>query len=70
MNSRWAEFGLSRPRKGKNAHPSVPTLSVLQKRPYRFKNQNGSPRHYSHISLTLYIEILHFLFLLQNRPWP
>ena len=47
---------------------SALALSVLHKRPYRFKNQNGSPRYYSHISLTLAKTPLHFhLFTNHSR---
>jgi hypothetical protein len=44
----WAETGLGRPiRWQKRA-----ALSILQRHPYRFKNQSGSPWHYSYVSLT------------------
>jgi hypothetical protein len=41
---------------------------VLQKSPYRFKDQNWSPRHYSRVSLTFTLRSSVFCFFSKTNP--
>jgi hypothetical protein len=41
---------------------------VLQKGPYRFKNQNNRPWHYSHVSLTFTLRSSIFYFFSRTDP--
>jgi hypothetical protein len=41
---------------------------VLQKGPYRFKNQNRSPQHYSRVSLTFTLRSSVFYFISKTNP--
>jgi hypothetical protein len=68
MLQRWAYFWPEPAHIQVKSRPRAPALSVLQKRPYRFKNQNDSPLHYSHISLTLAKTPLHFHLSTTHSP--
>jgi hypothetical protein len=53
---------------GPSTGGNVPALSVLQKHPYRFKNQSSRPRHYLTGSLTFANKPLHFYLFTARSP--
>jgi hypothetical protein len=67
MNSSGPELAQVGPSTGKT-RPLAPALSVLQQRPYWFKNQSSRPRHYLTRSLTFVNKPLHFYLFTARSP--